>query len=144
EAGIRLPAGTTEAVIRPLSSLPGDASLRVSCWELARVLSPKCGPTQPFVSKLCRVIRGVLEEVETDQERSNAHTHLKERKALSSDSPARERPFTGAVTRLANWPGFSVEIIVSNVDKMPSASNLYRVCGTMIERCQLVLGTFER
>jgi hypothetical protein len=34
EAGVELPPGTTERVIRPISALPGDDDLKAATWNL--------------------------------------------------------------------------------------------------------------
>jgi hypothetical protein len=50
--GVELPATTTEATVRPLSSLP--AALQPVGWQLIQAVSPKCGPTQPIAAKVGR------------------------------------------------------------------------------------------
>jgi hypothetical protein len=129
EAGVQLPKGTTEAVIRPLSSLPGDATLRVACWELARIMSPKCGPTQPLVSRLCRTIRNVIDQVEEPSQTPRKR---------SAESLQRETPFVRPLLRLSSWQGFSLELVLSHAEKLDSAKSLYQACDTMRERCRLV------
>jgi hypothetical protein len=140
EAGIQLPKGTTEAVIRPISSLPGE-ELQAACWQLVESIAPECGPTQPLVSRICRTIKNALDGVEEGGEQSGARAlfhYCAARKARLIESPPRELPFTGAVRRLANWSGFSVELVVAGVNKVPNVENLYQACSTMRERCRLV------
>ena len=143
--GINLPPDTDEATIRPLCGLPDEDDLKAATWEFIQTLAPEHA-TGTIVARVCRVVRNALEgadESPDSQPSQDSQSFVRSgpRKARSVQSPQREKPCTGAVTRLANWSGFSVEIIVSNVNQMPSASNLYRVCGTMIERCQLVRET---
>jgi hypothetical protein len=140
EAGVKLSPGTTEAVIRPISSLPGD-ELQAACWQLATELAPERGPTQPLVSKLCRVVRNCLDGVDEQDNHTpysrSEFVHTGPRKARSVSSPEREVPFVRPVERLAAWSGFSVEIVVSNV-KPPSALTVFKACGTLALRCKLV------
>ena len=114
-----------------------------------QTIAPECGPTQPLVSRVCRVIRNCIDGVgEGDEDRDPAADrkestgrsgfHVGPRKARSIASPERELPFIRSIQRLANWQGFSVEIVVSSAEKMPSANNLYQVCGTMRQRCELI------
>src|SRR4029077_3412888 len=116
---LSLPEGTTEAIVRPISALPGD-ELKVACWQFAQSLAPERGPTQPLVSRLCRVVRNVLEGAPQEGEeippsgngaREGFHPRLRRRVT----SPERETHFIRPVERLASWSGFSVEVIVSSV-----------------------------
>jgi len=148
EAGVELPPGTTEAVIRPLSGLPGR-DLRAACWELAASLAPERGPTEPLVSRLVRVIRntidGVPEDSDTRENFSREGGHIKAfnpGRRRSSESPSRETPFIRPIERLAAWHGFSVEIIVSSVAP-PSAATVWKACGTLADRCRLVQKRLE-
>jgi hypothetical protein len=45
--GVQLPPNTTEAVVRPVSNLPG-AELQVQAWRLVQAVSPERGPSQPI------------------------------------------------------------------------------------------------
>jgi hypothetical protein len=140
--GLSLPEGTTESMIRPISALPGD-ELKVACWQFAQSLAPERGPTQPLVSRLCRVVRNVLdgesdgesEDEESSQSRSGARFGPGLRRRVTS--PERETPFIRPVERLASWSGFSVEVIVSSV-KAPSASTLFRACSVLADRCHSI------
>jgi hypothetical protein len=60
DSGINLPSATPEAVIRPLSGLPGE-DLQAACWNLVVSVAPERGPSQPLVSHLCRTIRDILD-----------------------------------------------------------------------------------
>jgi hypothetical protein len=124
--GVQLPPNTTEAVIRPLSTLP--TALQPVGWQLIEAASPKCGPTQPVVAKICRTIRNAIESPGTD---GNGHKR-------SRSHPSRERPFVQAAQRLSAYQGFSPEIVTSHIEKLPSAWSVYTACGNLIERCQLV------
>jgi hypothetical protein len=143
--GLDLPESTTESMIRPISALPGD-ELKVACWQFAQSLAPECGVTQPLVSRLCRVVRNVLEgapqEDFGEQERAGEETspsrngaRLNFRRQVTS--PERETPFIRPVERLASWSGFSVEVIVSSV-KAPSALILFRACSVLTDRLKQV------
>jgi hypothetical protein len=61
ESGCALPANVTEAVIRPIASLPDDDDLRSICWQLAESFAPERGPTTRLVARLCSVVRECLE-----------------------------------------------------------------------------------
>jgi hypothetical protein len=138
--GIELSPTTNEATVRPLCGLPDDDNLRAATWEFVQTIAPECGPSQPIVSRVCRVIRNCIDGVQEGEETSGerAGFHVGARKARAIESPARELPFTGAIRRLANWSGFSVGLVVASASKLPSAENLYSACGTMRERCRLV------
>jgi hypothetical protein len=86
EAGIQLPLDTNPTSLRSISALPGDDSLKTACWQLAERLSPARTPTQPLVSRLCRMVRNCLENGEPDGDppakRSGRHR---------SRAPSRER-----------------------------------------------------
>jgi hypothetical protein len=131
EAGIELPPNTTATLMKPIASLPGE-ELKVACWEFAQSLAPARGVTEPLVSRLVRVVRNALE---TDDIQENGY-HRRGRKR-SKTSPERETPFIRPVERLAAWPGFNVELVVSGV--MPSSALiLYQACHTLADRCHLV------
>jgi hypothetical protein len=139
EAGVKLPPGTTEAVIRPIASLPGK-DLQAVCWQLAESLAPSRGVTQPLVSRLCRVVRNCLEGVDEDGGNESpllngAHHNPKRRGA---ESPEREAPFVRPILRLSAWSGFSIELVCSHANHLETARTLYLACGVMIQRCSLV------
>jgi hypothetical protein len=126
--GIQLPTSTTEAVIRPVASLPSP-ELQSATWKLVEAASPKCGPTQPISSKIARVIKNAIELKGT-----NGYGH----KPRNRSHPSRERPFVQAAQRLSAYKGFDAEIVISHVEKLPSAWSVYQACSNLIERCQLV------
>jgi hypothetical protein len=126
--GEELPPCTTEAVIRPVSALP-TPELKAACWSLARSLAPACGPTQPLVSKVCRMIRNL---VDGDSSRIGSG------RRRSSAPLERETPFVRPITRLANWSGFSAEVIISHIAESSNARNLYSACSVMIARLSQV------
>ena len=126
--GEELPPNTTEAVIRPVSALP-TPELKAACWSLARSLAPACGPTQPLVSKVCRMIRNL---VDGDSSRIGSGRHR------SSAPLERETPFVRPILRLATWSGFSAEVIISHIAEPSNAKNLYSACSVMIGRLNQV------
>jgi hypothetical protein len=131
DSGVELPATTTEATVRPLSTLP--AALQPVGWQLIQTVSPKCGPTQPIAAKVVRTIKNAIESP-----RVNGTGH----KPRSRVHPSRERPFVQAAQRLSAYKGFDAEIVVSHIEKLPSAWSVYMACGNLIERCQLVRERF--
>jgi hypothetical protein len=50
----------------------------------------------------------------------------------------RETPFVRPITRLANWSGFSAEVIISHIAESSNARNLYSACSVMIARLSQV------
>jgi hypothetical protein len=137
EAGVELPANTTSTLMKPIATLPGE-ELQVACWEFAQSLAPGRGVTQPLVSRLVRVVRNALEGRDQDSgDTDQAGVSRCRNRRRSKTSPERETPFIRPVERLAAWPGFNVEIIVSNVAP-PSATTVYRACGILSDRCQRV------
>lgn len=126
--GVELPANTTEAVVRPVSSLPSP-ELQIQAWRLVQAVSPVRGPSQPIASKVVRVIKNAIESPGTS---GSGH------KPRSRAYPSRERPFVQAAQRLSAYQGFSPEIVTSHIEKLPSAWSVYTACGKLIERCQLV------
>jgi len=108
--------------------------LKAACWSLAKSLAPDRGPTQPLVSKLCRLVKNVLEGDQDDDsldggEREHVGRHRKR------EHPIREQPFCRPLLRLSSWNGFSPVIVIAHIQQPPSAQALYRACSTMIERC---------
>jgi hypothetical protein len=123
--GIELPANTTEAVVRPVSSLP-SAELQLQAWRLVEAVSPERGPSQPIASKVCRVIKNAIEPEGTS---STGH------KARRRDHPPRELAFVGPVTRLAAYRGFDANLVTSHVEKFSSALSVFTACRIMADRC---------
>jgi hypothetical protein len=142
EAGADL-SRATEATIRPLCALPDDSDLRAATWEFVQSISPEVAPTEILVSRVCTTIRNVLSGVQEQEgeegESSRAGFYAGPRKARAQiASPKRELPFIGAMRRLSRWQNFSVQIVCSSADGIPSATNLHQVCGVMIQRCSAV------
>ena len=126
--GAKLPEGLSEATIRPLASLP--PALQPVGWQLVEAASPKCGPTQPVVAKVCRVLRNAIEPAGVAG--NNGH------KPRSRAHPSRERPFVQAAQRLSAYSGFDAGIVTAHLDKLPSAWSVYTACDRLIERCEAV------
>jgi hypothetical protein len=126
--GVELSPAITESVIRPVASLP-SSELQSATWKLVEAASPKCGPTQPVASKVCRVIKNALESGGTND---NGH------KPRSRSHPSRERPFVQSAQRLSAYKGFDAGIVTAHVEKLPSARSVYTACSNLIERCKLV------
>jgi hypothetical protein len=126
-----LPANTSEAVIKPLASLPSP-ELQTASWKLIQSVSPACGRTQPVAAKVCRVVKNALEPNGTN---GNGH------KPRKREHPSRERPFVQAAQRLSAYEGFDAGIVTSHIEKFPSAWNVYTACSKLIERCKAVQHT---
>ena len=149
DAGLQLPPDTNPTSLRAISALPTD-ELKTACWELARNLSPARAPSQPLVSRLCRLVRNCLDEEETLEDRSAQigeewdgspapsrwGSTYRARRLVSS--PQREVPFVRPLLRLTSWQGFSAEIVISSVNASANASVLYRACAVMMARCKEV------
>ncbi len=126
--GVTLPPNTTEAVVRPVSSLP--VALQTVGWQLIQAVSPENGPTQPIASKVVRTIKNALEPLNG----ANGNGH----KPRHRQHPSRERPFVQAAQRLSAYKGFEAHLVVSHIEKLPSAWSTHSACGTLIQRCQQV------
>jgi hypothetical protein len=131
--GVQLPADTSEAVIRPVASLPSP-ELQTASWRLIEAVSPACGPTQPIAAKVCRTIKNALEPNGTG---GNGH------KPRKQEHPSRERPFIQAAQRLSAYEGFDAGIVTSHIEKFPSACNVYTACSNLIKRCEAVMHSLE-
>lgn len=130
-SGATLPDGISEAALRPISALP--AELQPTTWRLVEAAAPKCGPTQPVVSKVCRTIRNAIEPAngaESAGPKPRSRTH-----------PSREVAFVAPVQRLSAYRGFDAALATAHVEKLPSALSVYSACGKMIERCESVRNT---
>ena len=139
DAGLQLPQDTSPTSLRSISALPGD-ELKTACWQLAMNLSPARAPSQPLVSRLCRLVRNCLDsdseedgESETSESRHSRDTYHGRRRIAS---PGREVPFVRPLLRLSSWQGFSAEIVLSSVNASSNASVLYRACDVMMSRCK--------
>jgi hypothetical protein len=135
EAGAELPPDTTEAVIRPISTLPDDADLKPAVWEFVETIAPECGPTSPLVERVCRTIKNALDGTVDDNSDTRAGRHDGPRKARLPDSPPREQSFVAPLLRLSSWQGFSIELVLSHAETLDSAKSLYQACDIMRERC---------
>ena len=124
--GAQLPSNTSEAVIRPLASLPSP-ELQTAGWKLIQAVAPSAGVTQPVAAKVSRVIKNAIE---TDG--SGGH------KPRSRSHPSRERPFVQAAQRLSVYEGFDAQIVTAHIDKLPGAWSLYVACAKLVERCKAV------
>jgi hypothetical protein len=134
DAGVQLPPATSEAVVRPLSGLPGD-ELRAACWQLAESLAPERGVSQPLISRLVRVVKNCIEGVDEDGENENSNGAHRNPRARSTGSPERERAFVAPIIRLSSWQGFSLELVMSHASRLDTARSLYAACAIMIQRC---------
>jgi hypothetical protein len=121
--GIELAATTTEATVRPLSTLP--AALQPVGWQLIQAVSPKCGPTQPIAAKVVRTIKNAIESPGD----SNGH------KPRHREHPAREQSFISPVRRLSAYKGFDANLVTSHVEKFSSALSAFTACRIMADRC---------
>src|SRR4029077_14507173 len=106
----------------------------------------ECGPSGTLVSRLCRVVRNVLDDApqgdfgepnQADEETPSLRNGARLNFRRQVTSPERETPFIRPVERLAAWSGFSVEVIVSSV-KAPSALILFRACSVLTDRLKQV------
>ena len=96
---------------------------------------------------MTRLVRNALDGIDEDQTPTAAPSrsgfvHPGPQKPRSISSPEREMPFVRPVERLAAWSGFSVEVILSNVSP-PSAATVYKACGVLASRCNLVRDRLE-
>jgi len=140
DAGVTLPPGTSEAVVRPLSGLPGE-DLQAACWNLVVSVAPERGPSQPLVSHLCRTIRDILDGDDPAEDApSSTGTHRNYRRR--GEAPARETPFIRPIERLAAWNGFQVEVIVSSIQPA-SVGTVWHSCHVLSLRCRQVQERLE-
>ena len=130
DSGEELSPNTSEAVIRPLSALPGQA-LQAACWSLVKSLAPESEPRQPLVSKVARMVSNLVDGDGEPSPRRGTRPR-------STAPLERETPFARPVLRLASWHGFSPEVVVSHIEKTENAKTLFSACGTMIARCRQV------
>jgi hypothetical protein len=141
ESGCVLPPNVTEAVIRPLTVFE-DSDLQSACWQLAESFAPQRGPTTRLVARLCHVVRDCLDNPLDDAPgEPEAKASSRQSSVTGLSKREHEMPFSRPVARLAGWSGFSATIIVAGVEKLESATNLYRSCGILAERCRQVQTT---
>jgi hypothetical protein len=122
--GAGIPAGTSEAVVRPVSNLPSP-ELQVQAWRVIQAVSPERGPTQPIASKVCRQLKNAIEA-------PGEHTGHKTR---GREHSPRELAFISPVRRLSAYKGFDANLVVSHVDKFSSALSAFTACRIMADRC---------
>lgn len=122
--GATLPPNTSEAVVRPLTSLP--SALQPVGWQLIEAASSKAGPTSTVSSKICRVIKNAIESPGT-----NGTGH----KPRHREHPAREQSFISPVRRLSAYKGFDANLVTSHVEKFSSALSAFTACRIMADRC---------
>jgi hypothetical protein len=130
EAGIELSPDTNPTALRAVSALPGD-SLKAVCWQLAERLSPARTPSQPLVSRLCRMVRNCLDD-------AGDWTHRNPARRRSLVPLERELPFIRPIQRLAAWNGFSAEVVTSHIEHKANAETLFSACTEMIVRCRQI------
>jgi len=128
DSGEELSPNTSEAVIRPLSALPGQ-ELQAACWSLVKSLAPESEPRQPLVSKVCRIIRN---RVDGDSPRTGPG------RRRSRAPLEREVPFVRPLLRLATWSGFNPEVVTSHIAERANAETLFSACTEMILRCRQI------
>jgi hypothetical protein len=133
DGGLRLPPDTTPTSLRAISALPGDDSLKTACWQLAERLSPARAPTQPLVSKLCRMVRNL---VDGDGDGDSAASRSGRHRSLAPIE--RETPFVRPLLRLSAWSGFNPEVVTSHIAESANARTLFSACTEMITRCRQV------
>jgi hypothetical protein len=132
DGGLRLPSDTNPTSLRAISALPGDDSLKTACWQLAERLSPAHTPSQPLVSKLCRMVRNLVEG-EGDSALKAPGRHHRSTAPLE-----RETPFVRPLLRLSAWSGFNPEVVTSHIAESANARTLFSACTEMITRCRQV------
>jgi hypothetical protein len=128
ENGQELGSSTSEAVIRPISALPG-VELQAVCWNLVKSLAPESQPRQPLVSKVARMIRNL---VDGDSPRTGPG------RRRSRAPLEREVPFVQPLLRLTNWHGFNPEVVTSHIAQRSNAETLFSACTEMILRCRQI------
>lgn len=135
-----LSANVTEAVIRPIASLPDDGDLQSACWQLAESFAPERGPTTRLVGRLVSVVRECLEAPLDPDDEPDPDDGVSRREGIyRGPRPAgREIAFCRPVQRLAHWTGFNPAIVIAEVDDRERAKALHRSCGILAERCRLV------
>jgi hypothetical protein len=125
DSGANLPANTSEAVVRPVSTLPSP-ELQVQTWRLVQAVSPERGPTQPLASKVVRTIKNAIEPPGT-----NGTGH----KPRKREHPTREQSFISPVRRLSADKGFDAHLVTSHVEKFAQALSTFTACRIMADRC---------
>jgi len=138
---VSLPPGIGEAALRPLCAFE-DPDLQTACWQLADSFMPERGPTARLVTRLCHVIRDVLENPCEDDDHSESrstgragfHTGPREKKSFSEP----DTPFIRPLLRMSSYQNFSIDLVISHIDQLANAKSLYHAAGVMRERCGLL------
>jgi hypothetical protein len=159
DAGIDLPAQTTQSAMRSLAKLSPLEGLRAATWRYAVTVAP--GASCPPVALLQR-ITGIIRDALDAQDASvdGAGNPVDEKSAEPANSGEPENPeesategrplgntrrnhakksdpdqrFLRAVTRLSAYSGFSVPLIASQVTSDQMASYVWRSCERLKSR----------
>ena len=137
DAGEVLPPNTKPTLIRPIAALP-STELQTACWSLVRAVSPGRDPTEPLVSKVCRLVRNCLENGDDEGESVSDNQCRVGRHHRKRTPIARETPFVRPVIRLDTWHGFNAELVTAHISQSDNAQALYRACGILADRCREV------
>ena len=159
DAGIDLPAQTTQSAMRSLAKLSPLEGLRAATWRYAVTIAP--GTACPPVALLQRISRIIREALDADAASvDGAGTPVDEKSAEPANSGEPENPeesategrplgntrrnhakksdpdqrFLRAVTRLSAYSGFSVPLIASQVTSDQMASYVWRSCERLKSR----------
>jgi hypothetical protein len=120
ERGATLPPNTSEAVIRPLASLPSP-ELQSEAWRLSSLVAPEGkAPSHTVTAKVSRMIREATEG--------------ESKRAL----PTRELMFTRPISRLAKIDSFDVNVCLLHVKSQEQAENISHACGVVADRCKAI------
>ncbi len=122
-SGVKLPDGLSEAVVRPLASLP--VALQPEAWALVEAASSKAGPTSTVSQKVVRQIKNALETPENG---------AGNRRRRREHSP-RELAFIAPVRRLSAYKGFDADLATSHVETLGSALSAFTAFRIMADRC---------
>jgi hypothetical protein len=152
DAGINLPAQTTQSAMRSLSKISPAEGLRAATWRYAVSLSPGAScPPIALLQRISRIIRETLdadaasvdgagnrvdgEAEETEESEQSAQGrplgNIRQKQAEKSDPDQR---FLRAVTRLSAYSGFSVPLITSQVTSDQMAAYVWKSCERLKSR----------
>jgi hypothetical protein len=151
EAGIKLPAQTTQSAMRSLSRVSPVEGLRAATWRYAVSISPgaECPPIG-LLQRISKIIRDALAQdddavdgagnrvdgeeklEETTEGRPLGNGGKKKRMA------ARDERFLRALTRMSSYQGFSVPLIVSQIGSETMASYAWKACERLKERLDAI------
>jgi hypothetical protein len=159
EAGIRLPHTVTQSSMRTLAGCAREEGLRAAVWQYAVSLSPEAGcPPLALLRRICGIIREALgSDGVWDCEGASPGDHDDVdgagNRVLEECGPAEEpcgRPegnkkrvrgderFLRAIARLAGYHGFSVPLVVSQVESEKMAGYVWRSCERLKQRLEEV------